>query len=63
MLIERIQSMLPGGPLTLDFARLQTHMYGWGYAATRVQMRKLQAGSGIHPVGSGAGRLQQGFEG
>ena len=35
--IERIQSMLPGGNGTLDFARLQTQMHALGDAVTRVQ--------------------------
>ena len=34
--IERIQSMLPGGNGTLDFARLQTQMHALGDAVTRV---------------------------
>ena len=40
--IERIQSMLPGGNGTLDFARLQTQMHALGDAVTRVQNAELQ---------------------
>ena len=40
--IERIQSMLPGGNGTLDFARLQTQMHTLGDAVTRVQNAELQ---------------------
>ena len=40
--IERIQSMLPGGNGTLDFARLQTQMHALGDAVTRVQNAGLQ---------------------
>ena len=40
--IERIQSMLPGGNGTLDFARLQTQMHALGNAVTRVQNAELQ---------------------
>ena len=40
--IERIQSMLPGGNGTLDFARLQTQMHAFGDAVTRVQNAELQ---------------------
>ena len=39
--IERIQSMLPGGNGTLDFARLQTQMHALGDAVTRVQNAEL----------------------
>lgn len=40
--IERIQSMLPGGNGTLDFARLQAQMHALGDAVTRVQNAELQ---------------------
>jgi hypothetical protein len=40
--IERIQSMLPGGNGTLDFARLQTQMHALGDAVTCVQNAELQ---------------------
>ncbi|MFS2406763.1 viral A-type inclusion protein, partial [Phocaeicola vulgatus] len=40
--IERIQSMLPGGNGTLDFARLQTQMHALANAVTRVQNAELQ---------------------
>ena len=40
--IERIQSMLPGGNGTLDFARLQTQMHALGDAVIRVQNAELQ---------------------
>lgn len=40
--IERIQSMLPGGNGTLDFARLQMQMHALGDAVTRVQNAELQ---------------------
>lgn len=40
--IERIQTMLPGGNGTLDFARLQTQMHALGDAVTRVQNAELQ---------------------
>ena len=40
--IERLQSMLPGGNGTLDFARLQTQMHALGDAVTRVQNAELQ---------------------
>lgn len=40
--IERIQSMLPGGNGTLDFARLQTQMHALGDAVTRMQNAELQ---------------------
>lgn len=40
--IERIQSMLPGGNGTLDFARLQTQMHALGNAITRAQNAELQ---------------------
>ena len=40
--IERIQSMLPGGNGTLDFAWLQTQMHALGDAVTRVQNAELQ---------------------
>ena len=39
--IERIQSMLPGGNGTLDFAQLQTQMHALGDAVTRVQNAEL----------------------
>lgn len=40
--IERIQSMLPGGNGTLDFAWLQTQMHALGDAVTCVQNAELQ---------------------
>ena len=43
--IERIQSMLPGGNGTLDFAWLQTQMHALGDAVTRVQDAEQQQGA------------------
>ncbi|WP_420910172.1 hypothetical protein [Phocaeicola vulgatus] len=60
--IERIQSMLPGGNGTLDFARLQTQMHALGNAVTRVQNAELQQEAAFARFKSSADRLHKALE-